>query len=189
MSDCSANNRIQERSGNERAPGAPHGVFRCRGQDRWIAISAWQDETWAALCKVLGDPAFARAPELATAQGRWVNRHTIDQGISAITCYWDAEDLMSALQIAGVPAGVVRTAADIVDDDPQLRHRGHWVKLAHPEMGESVYNAPPFRINDAPATPVAPAPLLGQHTNEVLTTILGLGTAEIEALRREDVLT
>jgi benzylsuccinate CoA-transferase BbsF subunit len=56
-------------------------------------------------------------------------------------------------------------------------------------MGESVYSAPPFRINDAPATPVAPAPLLGQHTNEVLTTILGLSAAEIEALRREDVLT
>jgi benzylsuccinate CoA-transferase BbsF subunit len=189
MSDCSANNRIQERSGNERAPRAPHGVFRCLGQDRWIAISAWQDETWAALCKVLGDPAFARAPQLATAHGRWLNRHTIDQGISAITCYWDAEDLMSALQIAGVPAGVVRTAADIVDDDPQLRYRGHWVRLVHPEMGESVYNAPPFRINDAPTTPVAPAPLLGQHTNEVLAAILGLSATEIEALQREDVLT
>jgi benzylsuccinate CoA-transferase BbsF subunit len=96
---------------------------------------------------------------------------------------------MSALQFAGVPAGVVRTAADILDDDPQLCHRGHWVKLAHPEMGESVYNAPPFRIDDAPATPITPAPLLGQHTNEVLTTILGLSAAEIEALRREDVLT
>jgi benzylsuccinate CoA-transferase BbsF subunit len=189
MSDCSANNRIQERSGNDRAPRAPHGVFRCLGQDRWIAISAWQDETWLALCKVLGDPPFAQAPQLATAHGRWVNRYTIEQGISAITCYWDAEDLMSALQIAGVPAGVVRTAADIVDDDPQLRHRGHWVKLMHPEMGESVYNAAPFRINEAPATPVAPAPLLGQHTSEVLTTILGLGAAEIEALRREDALT
>jgi crotonobetainyl-CoA:carnitine CoA-transferase CaiB-like acyl-CoA transferase len=59
----------------------------------------------------------------------------------------------------------------------------------HPEMGESVYNAAPFRINEAPATPVAPAPLLGQHTSEVLTTILGLGAAEIEALRREDALT
>jgi crotonobetainyl-CoA:carnitine CoA-transferase CaiB-like acyl-CoA transferase len=56
-------------------------------------------------------------------------------------------------------------------------------------MGESVYNAPPFRIHDAPATPVAPAPMLGQHTDEVLTTILGLGAAELETLRREDVLT
>src|SRR5260370_16574353 len=148
MSDCSANNRIQERSGNERAPRAPHGVFRCLGQDRWIAISASQHETCAALRKVLRDPAFARAPELAAAHGRWVNRHTIDQGISAITCYWDAEDLMSALQIAGAPAWVVRAAADIVDDDAQLRYRGHWVRLRHPELGASVFTAPPFRLNE-----------------------------------------
>jgi len=189
MADCSANNRIGERSGNERSPRAPHGVFRCLGEDRWIAISAWEDETWAALCTVLGDPPFARAPELASADGRWARRHEIEQGIAAITCHWDAEDLMSALQRAGVPAGLVRTAADIVDEDPQLRHRGHWVTLLHPEMGESIYNAPPFRIDGAPAIPSAPAPLLGQHTQEVLTEILGLSLPEVEALRREDVLT
>ena len=96
---------------------------------------------------------------------------------------------MSALQRAGVPAGVVRTAADIVDEDPQLRHREHWVKLTHPEMGESIYNAPPFRITETSATPFAPAPLLGQHTDEVLTGILGLTPSDVEALRREDVLT
>jgi len=189
ISDCSANDRVHERSGNERAPRAPHGVYPCVGEDRWIAISAWQDQTWAALCKVFGDPAFAREAELLTADGRWANRRAIDQGISAITRYWDAEDLMSALQLAGVPAGVVRNAADIVDDDPQLAHRGHWVKLTHPEMGESIYNAPPFRISDIPPTPVEPAPLLGQHTDEVLTEVLGLSSAEISTLRREDVLT
>ena len=61
--------------------------------------------------------------------------------------------------------------------------------LLHPEMGESIYNAPPFRIDGAPAIPSAPAPLLGQHTQEVLTEILGLSLSEVEALRREDVLT
>ena len=96
---------------------------------------------------------------------------------------------MSALQRAGVAAGVVRTAADIVDDDPQLQHRHHWVKLNHPEMGESIYNAPPFRISDSRSTPVAPAPMLGQHTDEVLTEILGLTPAEVEDLRQGDVLT
>jgi benzylsuccinate CoA-transferase BbsF subunit len=189
MIDSSANDRILDRSGNERCPRAPHAVFRCLGEDRWIAISAWQDASWAALCRVLGDPPFAHAPELASADGRWARRHEIEAGIAAITCYWDAEDLMSALQRAGVPAGVVRTAADIVDEDPQLRHREHWVTLLHPEMGESIYNAPPFRISGAPVPPFAPAPLLGQHTDEVLTGILGLSLSEVEALRREDVLT
>lgn len=189
MVDCSANNRIQERSGNERAPRALHGVFQCHGTDRWIAISAWQDESWAALCAVLGDPPFARAPELSSAEGRWAKRREIEAGIASIVRYWEAEALMSALQRAGVAAGVVRTAADIVDEDPQLQHRRHWVKLQHPEMGVSVYNAPPFRISGMHATPVAPAPLLSQHTDEVLTEILGLEPAEVEDLRREDVLT
>jgi benzylsuccinate CoA-transferase BbsF subunit len=189
MIDYSANNRIQERSGNERAPRAPHGVFQCHGTDRWIAISAWQDESWAALCAVLGDPPFARAPELSNAEGRWAKRREIEAGIASIVGYWEAEALMSALQRAGVAAGVVRTAADIVDEDPQLQHRRHWVKLQHPEMGASVYNAPPFRISGMHATPVAPAPLLSQHTDEVLTEILGLEPAEVEDLRREDVLT
>jgi benzylsuccinate CoA-transferase BbsF subunit len=189
MADFSANDRIQERSGNERAPRAPHGVFQCSGNDRWIAISAWRDESWAALCKVLGDPPFARAPEFRGAEGRWAGRREIDAGIASIIRHWEAEALMAALQRAGVAAGVVRTAADIVDEDPQLQHRRHWVKLEHPEMGTSIYNAPPFRISGARATPVAPAPLLGQHTDEVLTEILGLDSAAVEDLRQADVLT
>jgi benzylsuccinate CoA-transferase BbsF subunit len=189
IADFSANDRIQERSGNERAPRAPHGVFQCNGNDRWIAISAWRDESWSALCKVLGNPAFARSPEFRGAEGRWAGRREIDAGIASIVRHWEAEALMSALQCAGVAAGVVRTAADIVDEDPQLQHRHHWVKLEHPEMGTSIYNAPPFRISGARATPVAPAPLLGQHTEEVLTEILGLDTAAVDDLRQADVLT
>lgn len=189
MADYSANNHNQKRSGNERAPRAPHGVFQCNGNDRWIAISAWQDESWAVLCQVLGDPPFARAAEFRSAEGRWAGRHEIDQGIASIVRHWEAEALMSALQGAGVAAGVVRSAADIVDEDPQLQHRQHWVKLKHPEMGESLYNAPPFRISDTRCTPVAPAPLLGQHTDEVLMEVLGLSRADIEDLRQADVLT
>ena len=189
IADFSANDRIQERSGNERAPRAPHGVFQCKGNDRWIAISAWQDESWAALCKVLGDPPFGAAPEFRNAAGRWTGRLQIEAEIASIVRHWGAEDLMLALQRAGVAAGVVRTAADIVDEDPQLQHRRHWVRLEHAEMGMSIYNAPPFRISGARATPVASAPLLGQHTDEVLTEILGLDPATVEILRHEDVLT
>jgi benzylsuccinate CoA-transferase BbsF subunit len=66
MGDCSVNNRIAERSGNERPPLAPHGVYRCRGEDRWIAISAWRDATWAALRGVLGDPPLRSRYEFGT---------------------------------------------------------------------------------------------------------------------------
>jgi benzylsuccinate CoA-transferase BbsF subunit len=95
---------------------------------------------------------------------------------------------MDRLQDAGVAAGVVNTAADVVDRDAQLVHRGHWVKLNHPEMGPSIYNAPPFRIIGASPVPRSPAPLLGQHSDEVCSEVFGLGASEIEALRRDGVL-
>ena len=189
MSCASANGDITERSGNERPPCSPHGVFPCKGQDRWIAISAWDDGSWNALRRVLGNPDWSRANTLVDATGRWAGRAIIEAGLAAATVEWDAEELMAALQQAGVAAGVVRTAADIVDEDPQLRHRGHWVSLTHPEMGDTVYNAPPFRIGGVPQTPRFAAPLLGQHTDEVCADVFGLTEQEITALREDGVLT
>ena len=96
---------------------------------------------------------------------------------------------MSVLQKNGVAAGVVRTAADAIEKDPQLRARGHWVYLDHPEMGRSLYNAPPFRISGLAVVPSTPAPLLGQHTCDVCRDLLGLSESEIGALQSEGVLT
>jgi benzylsuccinate CoA-transferase BbsF subunit len=189
MMRFTANREMTERSGNERLPQTPHGVYPCRGDDRWIAISAWDDRSWIALTTVLGDPQWSLAPEFSDAAGRWAGRAAIEAGLSTATQAWDAEELMKALQRAGVAAGVVRTAADIVDVDPQLKHRQHWVKLDHPEMGKTVYNAPPFRIEGAPQAPRFAAPLLGQHTDEVCADIFGLSPAEITTLREAGALT
>jgi benzylsuccinate CoA-transferase BbsF subunit len=94
---------------------------------------------------------------------------------------------MGALQARGVPAGVVATAADVTVD-PQLTHRGHWVTLEHPEMGMSLYNAPPFRCSRTPVALSRPAPLLGQHTTEICRDLLGLTEEEIAALTADGVL-
>jgi benzylsuccinate CoA-transferase BbsF subunit len=189
MMRFSANGETTERSGNERLPMAPHGVYPCRGEDRWIAISAWDDRSWAALTGVLGNPDWAAASEFAGVAGRWGGRAAIEAGLRAATQSWEADELMTALQQAGVAAGIVRSAADIVDVDPQLRHRGHWVTIEHPEMGDTIYNAPPFRIAGVPQTPRFAAPLLGQHTDEVCADIFGLSAAEIAALREAGALT
>lgn len=184
-----ANSATDGRTGNQRSPRSPHGVFPCRGVDKWVAISAWEDRAWTSLVTTLGEPAWLSVPEFATCAGRWTHRAELEAGLARVTKEWDAEALMEALQAEGVAAGVVRTAADIVDHDPQLQHRGHWVKLQHPEMGETVYNAPPFRISDHPVTPLHAAPLLGQHTDDVCRDVFGLGDAEIGVLRSNGVLT
>jgi len=189
MAQFSANGDVAERSGNERLPLSPHGIYPCRGEDRWIAISAWDDRSWMALTTVLSSPSWSQGAEFSDAVGRWAGRATIEAGLAAATQDWDAEELMTALQRAGVAAGVVRTAADIVDEDPQLRHRNHWVTLTHPEMGETVYNAPPFRLEGAPQAPRFAAPLLGQHTDDVCADIFGLSQAEIAKLREAGALT
>lgn len=182
-----ANGDLSERTGNVRMPRVPHGVYPCAGDDRWIAISAWTDAAWEALIRVLGFPNWADR-ELSGAERRLARRQEIDDGIAEITRQRDADELMAALQGEGVPAGVVRSAADVVLSDPQLRHRGHWVRLHHREMGRSLYNAPPFRMSGVDTVPRTPAPLLGEHTSEVCKEIFGFADDEIAKLRDEGVL-
>ena len=95
---------------------------------------------------------------------------------------------MAALQAKGVSAGVVQNAEDVITRDPQLAHRGHWIKLSHAEMGETIYNGPPFRFSRTVAGLRSAAPLLGEHTREICAE-LGLSDAEIDELIAQEVLT
>ncbi len=183
------NGELSTRSGNQRLPAFPHGVFPCAGEDSWIAIAVHSDAMWGALLGVLGGPAWLREPALSRQDGRVARCTEIDVAIAIETRSWNAQALMVSLQSVGVAAGVVRNAADIVCSDPQLRYRGHWVYLDHAEMGSAIYNAPPFRMSQSGATPVSAAPLLGEHTDDVCRGILGLSSVEIETLRCVGALT
>jgi benzylsuccinate CoA-transferase BbsF subunit len=147
------------------------------------------DAQWAALVAVLGAPEWAASARWVTEAERHAQRRELDECLTRETRQWQAEELMHALQARGVPAGVVQNAEDVVTRDPQLAHRGHWVRLDHPEMGRTIYNAPPFRSRRVP-DPVLerPAPLLGQHTDEVCRDLLGLSANEITALKRDGVI-
>ena len=78
-------------------------------------------------------------------------------------------------------AGVVQNVQDLMERDAQLAHRRHWVPLEHPEMGSTVYNAPPVRLSRTPARLSRPAPLLGEHTGEVCRDLLGMSAAQVAA--------
>ncbi|SIR76421.1 benzylsuccinate CoA-transferase BbsF subunit [Pseudacidovorax sp. RU35E] len=186
--DLTINGRVQQRCGNDHAHCAPHGVFPCRGEDAWIAIAVRDDATWARLRTVLGSPDWAMEERWTTAEARISGSTRLNELLALATETWHAAELMSALQTQGVPAGVVQTAADVVDRDPQLHHRGHWVTLDHPEMGEALYNAPPFRSSRVTVGLQGPAPMLGQHTREVLRELMDVGDAEYEQLQTEQVL-
>jgi benzylsuccinate CoA-transferase BbsF subunit len=188
MLDYSANGREGGRTGNDRPHAYPHGVLRCAGDDVWIAVSVVTSLHWEALVDVLEAPTWMAEPTLRDLETRRGRRAQIDPVLDGLAEERQADELMSALQARGVPAGVVRSAKDIIENDPQLRHRGHWVSLEHPEMGRTIYNAPPFRMTGVGATPLSAAPLLGEHTDSVLHDLLGIEAEEIEALRADGAL-
>lgn len=176
------------RLGNREPGVAPHGVYPARGDDRWIAIACWNDDDWSALCR-LANGGWDNDLRFATLQARLEHEDALDEAIGRWTASHDAFVLAEQLQHAGLDAAPVQHARDVVERDPQLRHAGHWIRLSHPEMGDCLYNAPPFHLETTPGTLRSPAPRLGEHTDEVLGSMLGLAQDEIDRLRAAGVLT
>jgi benzylsuccinate CoA-transferase BbsF subunit len=185
--DYTANRRVQERQGNRLPYAAPHGVYRCQGDDRWVAIAIFDDEQWQRFCQAV-DEEWVRDARFATLLGRKEHEDELDRLIEAWTARQEAEAVMEALQAAGVPAGVVQSAADLLDRDPHLHERGYYHYLEHPEAGRTAYDGPGFRLSRTPGGPRSPAPLLGQHTEQVCKRVLGLSDEEIAMLVMEGVL-
>jgi crotonobetainyl-CoA:carnitine CoA-transferase CaiB-like acyl-CoA transferase len=187
--DYTANGRLQSRAGNEWMVGdlpgaAPHGVYRCRGEDRWCAIAVVDDAAWRRFCAALGSPAWAQDPRFTTVLGRVRHRDELHALIEAWTAQRSAEEVVQRLQTAGIAAGVVQTAADL-ERDPQLAQRGAAI-LEHPEVGAQRYDVPSFRLSATPAE-LRPVPLMGQHNAYVFKGLLGLSDAEYAALQAAGV--
>jgi benzylsuccinate CoA-transferase BbsF subunit len=173
------------RVGNDDPSAAPHGVYPCAGDDRWCAIAVTTDAQWRALAEVLDLPG---TDGFATAAARRADTRGLDRLVGAATRNWKAPDLADALTAAGVPAAAVQDAADLLDRDPQLRARGHFVRLDHPVMGESVYSGIPYRLSRTPGRLRSPAPLLGADTHDVCTRLLGLDEAQYQHLSENGVI-
>jgi benzylsuccinate CoA-transferase BbsF subunit len=179
--DRAANGREPSRRGNACPDAAPHGVYPCRGDDRWCAIAVQDDGQWQALCRVMGRPDLTGDPGLNTLTARQQNEAELDKIVGEWTAGLPPEEVMQRLQAAGVPAGVVKNAADIYND-PQLRQRGLFWPLEHPEMGTFTHLGQGFRMSGTPARACRPSPRLGEHTGYVCTQLLGMPDAEFAAL-------
>ncbi len=184
--DYSANGNLGERQGNRRATAAPHGVYRCKGEDRWCAIAVTTEEEWQAFCSVLGHPAWTRRRRFATMAARLQHVKQLDHRVESWTRTLPSLSVMTLLQEAGVPAGVVQNGADIYRD-PQLHHRGFFVDLEHARMGWVLYEGHQFHLSANPGALWSPAPLLGEHTHTVLRELLRLPAAEIAQMEARGV--
>jgi benzylsuccinate CoA-transferase BbsF subunit len=185
--DWVVNGKDSTRMGNRHETMAPHGVFPCAGDDRWITIAVDSEAAWRALADVLRQPGWLSEASWQTMKGRLADAARLESEISKTTRLWEVRALMAALQQSGVAAGKVLDAGEVITDE-QLNARDHWVRLPHAEMGETLHSAPPFRLSNTPSRLRRPAPLLGQHTHEVCREWLGLDQQEIDALVAAQVL-
>ena len=176
-----------ERIGNRAADCAPHNIFPCLGDDEWCVIAVLDDAQWLSLTGVMGRGDLAADPELARAAGRLARVTEVEEAVASWTAAHSAGEVMRMMQAVGVPAGMVAHSRTLMEDDPQLRHRGYWQRLDHPELGESTFTSPPFRL-DGERVPLARPPLIGEHNEDVLSNILGYNSERIAALRASGAL-
>ncbi len=180
------NRRELALTGNKCDYAAPHGVYRCRGEDRWVAIAVMTDEEWHSFEQAIGNPDWVKDPKYAKAADRVKNSDELDRLVESWTVNLSPEQVMTTLQAAGVGAGVVANAQDL-DEDAQLNHYHYYRELEHPYMGKLRYYHPVgIKLSRAEAEVKRPV-LLGEHTDYVCTRILGMPQEEVDRLRQKGV--
>jgi benzylsuccinate CoA-transferase BbsF subunit len=186
--DYNVNGREQGRLGNRDPGAAPHGVYPCAGEDRWLALACSTDVQWQGLLNAAepeGGPLHSGS--FATLLARKSNEDELDRLLAQWTASHDQYGLMRKLQAADVPSGVINDPRDLFDD-PQLQHRGHFIWLDHPEIGPYATDRSEFELSLTPGSLDTPAPLLGQHTEHFLRDIIGLTGDEYRSLESDGVL-
>ena len=187
LMDTAMNGRDAPRLGNRDDAMAPHGVFPCQGDDRWVTIAVADDAQWRALKDVMGDPAWADADAYGDAFLRWQNQDTLERHLSQWTAQHTAEELTARLQAAGIAAFPSLSAEQLMAD-PHLAQREVFPHTTHPTKGEQRAVAPPWRFSATPTDPLRWTPDLGEHNHEVFCGLLGMDEAELNQLQAAQIV-
>lgn len=181
--EYSSSGITMHRNGN-RGPGAsPQGVYRCAGEDSWVAVAALDDGSRQSLANLLGQS------DLGAAEDSWRDRaDEIDKLIAGWAARQSVGDVVRTLRSHGVAAAPVADPASLLSD-PHLLARAFWETVDHPVAGSFLCTAMPFAFMGKPRKWLRrPAPLYGQHTDEVLTEVLGRNEADLAGLRESGVI-
>jgi benzylsuccinate CoA-transferase BbsF subunit len=186
--ETSVNGDDPKPKGNHYALAAPHGVFRCQGEERWCVISVRDDHEWRSFCRVIGRAELVSDRRFNTLQWRLKNRTNINEIVEEWTILHAPEEVMTQCQSAGVPAGVVQSGADLLKD-PQLRHRNYFSPFTESLIGPFEIPRAGFIFKGVAEEPLKLPARLGSDNQQILSEILGYDNAAIEQLRQDDVLT
>jgi benzylsuccinate CoA-transferase BbsF subunit len=185
--DLEVNGHVPSRNGNRHPSAAPHGVFPCKGDDRWCALSVMDDAEWQRFVTAIGSPAWAADVKLATVNGRKDHEDDLERQVTEWTRQLDRDEVVARLREHDLRVYPVNSMEDLFTD-PQLAARQEWRPVDHPVQGRIHAHAPPFLLRDTLPTLDRPAPSLGGDNTYVLSEIIGLSGDEIEDLARQGVL-
>ena len=187
MMEYTMNGRSLGRTGNTDPVMAPHNVYRCKGDDKWISIAVGTEEEWQNLVHAMGDPDWAKDEKFADMYSRHKNSAELDAHMAEWTIQYGHIELMHLLQDAGVAAMPSFCATEILED-PHVKARGLLTTVEHPLLKtQHVFN-PPWKLSETPATIRKPGPCLGEDNMEVFTTLLGMSEEEVKQLEEEKTL-
>jgi crotonobetainyl-CoA:carnitine CoA-transferase CaiB-like acyl-CoA transferase len=192
--DWSANGRIWSRYGNRSPykPAAPHNVYPCSGDDRWLTIACFTDAEWRALSEIAGHPEWASDGRFKDLAGRLAHQDALDALVGGWTRSRDGYETMLALQRAGVPAGVCQTAEDRCDHDPQLAALSWLTEVTGTKIGRWPLAEVPVKLSESPAYIGGrldrSAPNYGEDNHYVYGELLGMSSQEMKALADEGVI-
>ena len=192
--DYTVNGRPTRRPGNpnsnrsEYPKMAPHGVYRCAGDDQWVAIAVRDDDQWRVLCDVIGRSDLASDRRYRTVDGRMERHDELNDIIEAWTSDHSPFEAMDALQARGVPAGAVQRPEERIDHDLNTTEWGLFPEVEHTMIGRVRVDGMPMKLSETPATIERGSPILGQHNQEVYGELLGLDPDTLAKLGEEGVI-
>jgi benzylsuccinate CoA-transferase BbsF subunit len=185
--DYQMNGRVATPQGNRDHLAAPHDVYRCDGDDKWVAIAVHDDAQWAAFCDAAGHPEWRADERFGDLHRRQAHHAGLDALVTAWTRTLTPRQVTERLQAVGVPAGPSQDGEEIAND-PQLRHRGQIIELDHPEVGPRIHMGMQGLFGAIPERRYFPTAVYDEHNDLVFRDLLGLPREEIDRLVAEGVI-
>ncbi|MBI2847311.1 MAG: CoA transferase [Chloroflexi bacterium] len=179
--------RNPDRMGNRHPAMAPHGIYRCRGEDQWLTIAVESDAQWQCLCEVMGRADLAKSPQFTDVLSRWCHQDEMDSAITEWTQRMDAGEAAALLQNAGVAAAPVLTSRGLLND-AHFRARGVFKTVTHPETGTHLYPGMAWHMSSIKNKPYSSAPRLGEDNSYIYSELLGMTRRRLEEMEQEGVV-
>jgi benzylsuccinate CoA-transferase BbsF subunit len=186
--DAAVNGHDPQPRGNHDPVAAPHGCYRCEGEDRWCVISVRTEEEWRSFCRVIGQDELINDNRFGDRRRRVKHAADLDLIVQGWTGVRSAEEVMAKLQSAGVPAGAVQTGADLLKD-VQLRHRNYFASFSESPIGPFEIPRSGFLFKGMAEEPLRLPNRFGSDNEQILREILGYDKATIAKWQTEEILT